>query len=182
MLHELHGNPLSGHYGLDRTLERARNICIANYCNSCLSCEARRNPTPNHKAPVQSFVPSRPFEMVFADITELPVTSKGHRYVLVVMDYYTKYVNLYPMADQKASTVGKCIFEHYIREHGIPERLHTDQGRQFESDLIKELCSRLGITKTRTTPYHPESDGLIERFNRTLKDQLSRYTDVNSDN
>ncbi len=70
------------------------------------------------------------------------------------------------MKDQRA--------EQDVIEHGVPECIHTDQSRQFEADLIKELCSKLGVIKTRTSPYHPEGDDLIERFNRTLKDQLSK--------
>uniref|UniRef100_A0A3B5K0P4 Integrase catalytic domain-containing protein n=1 Tax=Takifugu rubripes TaxID=31033 RepID=A0A3B5K0P4_TAKRU len=91
------------------------------------------------------------------------------------MDYFTRYVNMYPMKDQRATTVAQCISEDYIRHHGIPESIHTDQGRQFESDLIKELCALLKIEKTRTSPYHAQCDGMVERFNRTLKDQLAKY-------
>ena len=119
-------------------------------------------------------MPSKPFELVFADITELPLTSKGNRYI-VLMDHFTKYVNLYAMPDQKATTVARCIFENFVRQHGVPVRLHTDQGKQFDSDLMHNLCQKLGIEKSRTTPYHPQADGLIERFNRTLKERLGRY-------
>lgn len=108
---------------------------------------------------------NRPFQKVAADITELPVTSEGYRYVLVLMDYFTRYVNVYPMKDQRTPTVAQCIFEEYIRHHGIPESIHTDQGRQFELDMMKELCSLLGIEKSRTSPYHAQSDGMVERFN-----------------
>ena len=84
------------------------------------------------------------------------------------MDYFTRYFNLFPLKDQRATTVAKCIFEDYIQQHGIPESIHTDQGRQFESDLIKHLCSSLGIEKTRISPYHAQSDSMVERLNRTL--------------
>lgn len=91
------------------------------------------------------------------------------------MDYFTKYLNLYALPDQRATTVAKCLFEDYISHHGVPQSLHTDQGRQFNSDLVKELCNRLGIHKTRTSPYHAMSDGMVERTNRTIKDQLAKY-------
>ncbi len=67
-----------------------------------------------------------------------------------------------------------CIFDHYIPQHGVPEALHLDQGRQFESDLIKHLCNLLSIKKLRTSPYHAQCYGADERFNRTLKDELSK--------
>lgn len=117
----------------------------------------------------------RPFQKIAADITELHVTTQGNSYVLVAMDFFTRYLNLFPLKDQHATTVAKCIFEDYIRQHGLPESIHTDQGRQFESDLIKHLCNLLGINKTRTSPYHAQSDSMVERQNRTLKDQLAKY-------
>lgn len=133
-----------------------------------------RKPNPPYRAPLINFVPSEPLQLVFADITELPMTSKGNRYILVIIDHFTKYVNMYAMPDQTALTVAKIIFEKYVTQHGIPERIHTDQGRQFESILIHSLCSKLGIAKTCTTAYHPQADGLVERFNRTMKGQLAR--------
>ncbi|KAJ8037827.1 hypothetical protein HOLleu_18745 [Holothuria leucospilota] len=179
----IHGSGYAGHFGCDKTLRRAQQNCywpymqqsIREYCLACESCNVRNSPIPQRKAPMQSIRTSRPFQVVCADITELPVTAKGNRYVLVLMDHFSKYVNLYPMQDQKAVTVAKCIFENYVKQHGIPEQLHTDQGRQFEGEVVTHLCKSLGIRKTRTTPYHPQSDGLIERFNRTMKDQLAKY-------
>ena len=117
---------------------------------------------------------TRPLERVAADIVEFPLTTKGNRYVLVVEDYFTKFVNLYSLPNQTAQTVARCLFEDYVLVHGVPERLHTDQGRQFEAEVIQSLCQLLGITKTRTTPYNPKSDGMVERFNRTLIDQLAK--------
>ena len=178
----LHGHPLSGHFSAQKTLQGAQVRCfwpnmtrdITQWCLECTACEARRPPTPHQQAPMQNIVTSRPFEKIGADLTELPLTSRGNRYVLVVMDYFTKYVNLYALPDQRATTVAKCLFEDYISCHGVFQALHTDQGRQFESDLVKGLCASLGITKTRTTPYHPECDGMVERHNRTMKDQLAK--------
>ena len=65
-----------------------------------------------------------------------------------------------------------------VYELELPERLHTEQGQQFESDLFQLMCKRMGIRKTRTTPYHPESDGMVERFMRTLKDMVDKYVDI----
>ena len=93
----------------------------------------------------------RPFQRVVADILELPVTSKGNRYVLVVEDYFTKFVNLFAIADQLATTVAECLFQNYVLEHGVMETLHTDMGRQFESDVVKHLCKLLDVKKN---PYH----------------------------
>ncbi len=71
--------------------------------------------------------------------------------------------------------MAQCIFEDYVRQHGLPESIHTDQGHQFKSDLIKHLCNLLGINKTHTLLYHAQSDGMLERLNRTLEEQLAKY-------
>lgn len=94
--------------------------------------------------------------------------------MLVVEDYFTKFVNLYAVPDQKATTVAECLFQNYILEHGVMETLHTDMGRQFESEVVRHLCRMLGVKKTHTTPYNPKSDGMVERFNRTFTDQLAK--------
>uniref|UniRef100_A0A3B5A4H6 Gypsy retrotransposon integrase-like protein 1 n=1 Tax=Stegastes partitus TaxID=144197 RepID=A0A3B5A4H6_9TELE len=165
----LHGNPCSGHYSAEGTFKKALTMCywpsmrtdIDNFCDMCHTCEAYRKPVPQHR-------------FVCTDITELPVTSCGHRYVLFVQDHFTKYVNAFPMSDQKAATVAQLPCERYIPEHGIPEELFSDQGRQYESDIIHTICQRLNIKKKRTTPYHPRGNGMVERFNRTLKEQLAK--------
>ncbi|KAL2076396.1 hypothetical protein ACEWY4_028006 [Coilia grayii] len=179
----LHGHSLAGHFGSKRTIQNAVSRCywpymsrdITEWCLQCNACEARRPPIPHQQAPMQNIVTSMPFEKIAADLTELPLSHRGNRYVLVVMDYFTKYMNLYALPDQRATTVAKCLFEDYISRHGVPHSLHTDQGRQFDSDLVKELCAHLGIHKTRTSAYHPMSDGMVERANRSIKDQLAKF-------
>ena len=101
------------------------------------------------------------------------MTGRGNRYVLVVGDYFTKWMEAYPMAIMKAGAVAGILVHHFVSHFGVPDILHTDQGRNFESTLLKEVCKLLGIVKTRNTPYHPQSDGLVERFNRTLLNLLS---------
>ena len=75
----------------------------------------------------------------------------------------------------EAVTVAKILVNEVIARFGIPNQIHSDQGKQFESKLFKELCQLLQIDKTRTTPYHPQSDGMVERFNRTLVTMLSNF-------
>jgi len=77
------------------------------------------------------------------------------------------------MPNMEAITIARIFVNEFICRFGVPEQLHTDQGRNFESTLIREVCKMLGITKTRTTPYHPQSDGMIERFNRTILNMMS---------
>uniref|UniRef100_A0A3Q2ZZT4 Gypsy retrotransposon integrase-like protein 1 n=1 Tax=Kryptolebias marmoratus TaxID=37003 RepID=A0A3Q2ZZT4_KRYMA len=182
VLRQLHGGPLSAHLAVERTLARARSVCywpsmyadIRAWCDQCYACQRRKSSVPRHQAPMKTSLAQRPFQRVAADILELPITSRGNRYVLVVEDYFTKFVNLYAVADQRATTVAECLFNRYIMDHGVMEILHTDMGRQFESEVIRQLCGMLGVKKTHTTPYNPKSDGMVERFNRTLIDQLAK--------
>ena len=92
--------------------------------------------------------------------------------MLVVGDYFTKWTEAFPIPDMETATIARVLVNEFISRFGAPSHLHTDQGRSFESSLIKEICRLMGIVKTRTTPYHPQSDGMIERFNRTLLSML----------
>ncbi|CAI5671544.1 unnamed protein product [Oreochromis niloticus] len=100
----------------------------------------------------------------------------GNRYVLVAMDYFTKWPEAYAVPDQSATTTAERLVEEMFARFGVLAELHSDQGRNFESKVFGEICRRLGVEKTRTTPLHPQSDGLVERFNRTLATQLAILT------
>ncbi|GBM42710.1 Retrovirus-related Pol polyprotein from transposon 412 [Araneus ventricosus] len=108
-----------------------------------------------------------------------PVTTKGNRYVLVLMDYFTKWPEAILIPDQEASTVAEEFVRSWISCYGVPMILHSDQGRNFNSGLFNELCKLLGTLKTRKTALHPESDGMVERFKRTILDHLSLFVSRN---
>ena len=112
----------------------------------------------------------------------LPITEAGNKYLLVIMDYFSKWPEVHPMPNQEASTVAEILVKEVVSQFGVPVTIHSDQGRNFESSLIAEMCLLLGAEKTRTTPLHPESDGMVERFNRTLEAQLSMFVDKNHRN
>ena len=106
-------------------------------------------------------------------------TTAGNRYLLCIMDYFTKWPEAYAIPNQEAQTVANAIVDGYVSRFGVPHELHSDQGRNFESAVFKGMCHRLGIKKTRTTPLHPQSDGMVERFNRTIGNQLAMYAQDN---
>ena len=113
---------------------------------------------------------------------ELPMTENGNRYILVISDYFTKWTESFPMPNMEAATVARIIVEEVVARFGVPSSIHSDQGRQYESELFSEMCRVLHIKKTRTTPYHPQSDGMVERFNKTLVTMLSAYVNEHHSN
>ena len=88
--------------------------------------------------------------------------------------YFSKWPEALPVSNQETATVARALVEGFFCRFGMPEELHSDQGRNFESTLFRECCQLLGIRKTRTTPLHPESDGMVERFNRTLVQEIAK--------
>lgn len=119
-----------------------------------------------------SLLASRPLEIIAIDFTVLDRASNGQENVLVVTDVFSKFTQACSTPDQRASTVAKILTEKWFYVNGVPKRIHSDQGRSFEGELLRRLCDLYGVTKSRTTPYHPESNGQCERFNRTLHDLL----------
>ena len=185
VLTSLHTNTTAGHLGITKTLQKVRirfywpgqRRDVEDWCSACKECSARKSPTRPRHAPLQTDLSGTPFQRVAMDILgPLPQTDRGHIYILVVGDYFTKWTEAIPIPNQEAHTVAEALVQQFICRFGAPDWLHTDQGRNFEANLMAELCKLLGITKTRTTPYHPQSDGMIERFNRTLLNMLSTVT------
>lgn len=116
-------------------------------------------------------------ERVAVDVMgPLPRTNKGNVYILSVIDYFTKWPEAYALPNQEAETVADALLGGILSRFGLPDTLHSDLGRNFESRVFAAMCSRLGIQKTRTTPLRPQSDGLVERLHRTLGQQLAILT------
>ena len=109
-------------------------------------------------------------------------TPDGFRYILVIADYFSKWTEAFPIKNKCADTVAEVLVDKIILRFGMPLVIHSDQGREFENGLMKSLCTLLGCVKTRTAPYHPESDGMVERFNRTCLMMLSMFVNDRRDN
>ena len=188
VMQELHNDPCSGHLGITRTINRVLERfywpgyrdSITVWCQCCVECQKRKAPSMQPRAPMKQYLVGCPLQRVALDILgPLPESSHGNKYILICTDYFTRWTEAFPKPNQEARTVADLFMREFISRYGVPHQIHTDQGRQFESQLFQNLCSMLGINKTRTTPLHPQSDGLVERFNRTLEDMLSKV--VSSD-
>lgn len=153
-------------------------ICRA-FARNCITCQ--RNKVHRHnQAELGKFrTPDARFEHVHIDIVGPLPTCNGQSYLLTMIDRYTRWTEAVPMSNITAETTASHFVSAWVSRFGVPIRLTTDQGRQFESDLFNTLNKRLGIQHLRTTPYHPQSNGLVERFHRTLKAALRCRQDDN---
>ena len=108
----------------------------------------------------------------------LPETSNGNRYILVIGDYFTKWTETFAIPDKTIETVAKSQVNEAISRNGVPAFIHSDQGKQFEGHVYQEVCTLLNTKKTRTTPYHPHSDIMVNRLNRMLERFLSAFVNM----
>ena len=188
LLHLSHNDPSSGHMGINRCLERLQRHYywpgitseVQLWIAECEQCNRRKPQVPGQRASMESIKVEGPMELWAMDVMgPLPMTARGNQYILVMSDHFTKWVEAVPMANQCAGTTAKAFVDEVVTRHGVPEKLLTDQGRNFEADLMKKVFQLLGVKKLRTSPYHPQTDGQVEIFNRTLKGILTAY--VNQD-
>lgn len=178
VLKELHEGAVGGHLGEEKIFSWFKGwyyslgnwTDVRNWCQTCGICASQKNPTLSSPGNHQGWYP---MQIVAMDIHgPLPESDAGNSYIVVVGNYYTRWMEAYPIPNREATScnnIGQWIFCRF----SIPEQIHSDQGKQFESDIIAEICKLLKINKTRTTPYHPQSDGLVERYNRTLVSMLA---------
>ena len=152
---------------------------VEEYCQSCITC-ARNKQVPRPRLPLQSIkIVPIPFYMIGMDIIgPLKRTKFGNVYILSIIDYFTKYAEAIALPNQKAETIAR-VLEDIFSRHGAPSVIITDQGTNFQSLIVSSICKLFNIEHRRTSAYHPQTDGLCERFNKTLK-SLLRMT-VNSD-
>ena len=166
-----------GHCGFHNSIRLARQrffwpfmaSSIEQYCKKCDRCIHRK--ARGDVAPMESIQSSMPMELVCIDFLSIEPDEKGTKDVLVITDHFTKYALAIPTRNQTAKVVAETLWENLIFHYGWPRRIHSDQGRDFESKVIAELCKMGGIVKSRTSPYHPQGNP-VERYNRTLLDML----------
>lgn len=145
---------------------------VEEYIRNCGECVTHKTPI-QRTAPLHQIVSHGPMDLVCMDFLSMEPDSKGISNVLVVTDHFTRYAQAFPTKSQKDHVVAQVLIEIYFIHYGLPSRIHSDQGRDFESRLIRELLTLMGICKSRTTPYHPQGDPRPESFNRTLLSMLS---------
>ena len=172
-----------GHQGILRTLSLLRERFYwpgmqeeaTQHVLKCSRCLRRK--TPPQVAPLQPILVTQPLELVHMDYLSLEPSKGNSENVLVITDHFTRYALAYPSKTQTAQATARILWDNFICHYGFPEQFISDQGRNFESDLIKELCKIAGVKKIHTTPYHPQGNGQCERFNSTLCNMLGTLSE-----
>ena len=183
---EYHDGALGGHRSCKRTLGAILKKYywpdiekdVKKWCLECQICARRRDTGRKRAVPLKPIPPpTAPMEITAMDVLgPFNMSTNGNTYIIVFCDYFTKWPEAYPMPNQKAETIAQIFVEHIVYRYGVPKKLLTDQGTNFTSDLLSAISRIFNILRIYTSPYHPQTDGLVERFNRTLANMLSSYT------
>ena len=182
LLSESHRGPFGGHFSgpkVYKALVRhwwwpGMYADVISFCRKCPDCAIVTGATRQHRPPLRPIPVERPFQKIGVDIMDLPCTARGNKHVVVFQDMLTKWPMVFPVPDQKTEHVTRLLCEEIVPMFGVPEALLSDRGTNLLSHLMLDVCALLGIEKLNTTSYHPECDGMIERFNRTLKTMLRK--------
>ena len=184
ILHLCHDNILSGHSGIRRTRKRVRQrwywpnyiTDVIRYVSSCTTCRRRKGHIPIQKSPLCKQLVGVPFQRIGMDILDVHhISKRQNRYIIVIVDYFTKWSIAVARKNHKAITCAEVIVNNFVCQFGVPLQILTDLGAEFRSSLFTEVCKLLRIHKIFTTPYRPQTDGLVERHNRTLLEMLTKY-------
>ncbi len=186
LLAEAHQGRFAGHLSERKIYDHLRRYVwwrglrndVVSFCKSCLACATRKGGRRTFRPSLTPIPVGGPFHRVAVDILQLPLTANGNRYVAVFMDYLTKWPEAYAIPDQKSETIAKLFVENIVCRHGIPEELLSDRGANFLSSLMQEICRLLGVKKINTSGYHPQTDGLVEKFNSTLINMMAKSCEV----
>ena len=175
---ELHNK--MAHLGVERVTELARQRFywprmahdIEKYVRKQCRCVANKSPNVKEVAPLQPIQVNHPFQLVSLDYMHLDKCKGGYEYCLMVTDHFTKYTQMFGTKNKSAVAAARKIFDQVILQFGYPEKIYSDQGREFDNRLFKELSRLTGIRVGQTSPYHPMSNGKTERANKTLINML----------
>ena len=170
----------SGHLGRDKTLGLFQERVywpgmvadVGRMVASCERCKVANAPHCPAGAPLVSIQTTTPMELVCIDFLTLDKCKGNIEDVLVITDHFTRYAQAIPTPNQNAASIAKALYESFFVHYGFPQRLHSDQGKAFCGRVISELCKLVGTQKSRTTPYHAQGNGQVEKFNQTLISML----------
>ena len=188
ILYHTHSDPLAGHFSLDETYRRIKIRYywpqmfndVRKYVQSCDECQRRGK--NKRSEPLHPLKVGQPFDRLGMDIVgPLPKTKQGNTHIVVATEYLTKWPEARAIPNAKASSVVPFFYEDVICRHGCPKELLTDRGTHFVNEMLDSMCNTLGVKHKLSTAYHPQTNGLVERFNRTLCEALAKYAGEKKD-
>ena len=183
VLTSVHGELNAGHHGTQKTYSTLRlkyywegmYADCKNLLLSCHKCNTRKNPVHSTKAPLQPLQPAGTNERGAMDIVHMPLTPIGNKYILTFIEYSSKYVQAFPLPNTQAVTIARIFVNEICFRYSPPQQLLSDLGSNFISEVVKETCKLLNIERIYTSPYHPQTDELLEKFHSTLGKNFSMY-------
>ena len=178
-----HTGMTGGHLEFEKTKEQVRRRAywpgfskdVFRFCCECEECARyKRGPAPK-QGQLEPMTTGNVMERLSIDITgPHPINSAGHKFLLTVVDHFSKWAEAFPIRNQEASTIAKLLVDRVFCYFGMPIQILSDRGKNFESELFAELCRCLGIEKIKTTIYKPSTNGVVERFHRTLNSMIGK--------
>ena len=174
--------------GQRRTLDQVRRRAywvgwaadVRRFCKQCSACCCYWRGKAPRQGLLQPMATGEPWERIGVDVTgPHPKSKNGNVYILTLIDHFSKWCYAFPMRNQEASTIARLLVDRVFSYFGTPLQILTDRGRNFESELFEEICKRLGIDHVRTTAYKPSTNGMIERFHRTLNPMMAKVVSEN---
>ncbi len=186
----LHGSRTVGHWGIGKTLALIKDRFfwpglkryIQHWCRKCDICEWTKPGPGKGKSPLIQEISGIPFARIAFDlIVNLPASKEGNKVILVIVDLFTKHADAFPMKDWRAETIAHHLLSRWVVYHSVPSRLHSDRGPELVENVMSQMCEVLGIEKTRTTPYRPQSDGQSERTIKTVTGLLRAFVESHDD-
>ncbi|MEO0683466.1 MAG: reverse transcriptase domain-containing protein [Cyanobacteria bacterium J06649_11] len=183
IMRQNHDEPQAAHFGFNKTADKIRRryfwpgmlVDIQNWINTCIICQQDKG-TLTQKAPLFPIATGEPWEQLHCDVVgPFPVTESGNRYVIVFIERLTAWPEAFSVPSTETHIIAELLLQEVIFRFGVPRYFITDQGSNFLSKLMTEVCSLLQIKKIHTSPYHPQSNGIVERLNGTLVKGISHF-------
>ncbi len=179
-----HDHPTAGHFGTFKTLKRLQQAytwngmatMVEQYVKGCVPCQ-RNNRKELSQAPPKPVIPSGPFDIVSLDCLRLPNSIHGNAYVLVIIDYFTKYAHSYVLDGNPSAANTMRALVKFLSQHALVRTFRCDRGSEFTNTCFREACYQLGIELQDIPTEHHRANGLAERYNRTLQNSLCKVMD-----
>ena len=192
LIQAYHCDPTSGHFAFQRTYSKVKSRywwpkmkeSIAQFIKSCVLCQqfnVSRTRKPGHLCPIEP--PDGPFQLIGVDYCgPFKRTPRDNQYVLCITDYYTRWITAIATADCSAQTTARVLFEEHVCRYGPPIKILSDKGTPFHNQLMESMSQLMGYNHIFSTAYHPQSNGMVERFNATFVPQLAKLQDRENNN